>query len=170
MMCRLVTIRADPFSICRITPDPMPMPPHSLPRPGLHQDIGADTAGDGGGHVIQGVGVRLELIQADGQMTASAVKIIDDNDPAHGVGQTEQNPGYRQPYTALPRMVDSAQGQAAQQDGDKTWHAEEGNARHARNYGGDRQPGPAAGSVQYRGPPRCPENRKPAQPPAAGAG
>ena len=36
----------------------------------FHQGVGADAAGDGGRHVVQGVGIRLELVQADGQMAA----------------------------------------------------------------------------------------------------
>ena len=33
----------------------------------FHQGVGADAAGDGGRHVVQGVGIRLELVQADGR-------------------------------------------------------------------------------------------------------
>ena len=116
----------------------------------FHQGIGADAAGDGGGHVVQGVGIGLELVEADGEMTAGAIVDGEKNDPAHGVGQTEQDAGHGQPRAALAGMMDSAQRQAAQEDGNQPRHdAKQRNAGHSRRSA-RRWPGETSGGVRRR--------------------
>ena len=112
---------------------------------GFHQGVGADAAGDGGRHVVQGVGIGLELIQAEGEMTAAAIVDGEKNNPGHGIGQTEQNAGYGEPRAALAGMMNSAQGQAAQKDGNQPrHHTKQRDPGQSDNHRGDRQARPAA--------------------------
>ena len=115
--------------------------------PHFHQGIGAGAAGDGGGHVVQGVGIRFEIVQADGQVTSRTEVPTQKNDPAQHGCQTEEDAGYGESRAALARMVNSAQRQAAQEDGDEPRHeAKQRNGGHADNHRGDRRPRPAARS------------------------